>query len=57
MVQSTPTTIVVLKYIERQGIKDLGHKKKNGDTRYNEGKHAEVDNRVKHFGCIVDGGE
>ena len=57
MVQSTPTTVVVLKYIERQGIKDLGHKKKNGDTRYNEGKYAEVDNRVKHFGCIVDGGE
>ena len=32
----------------------LGYKKKDGDTRYNEGKDAEVDNRVKHFGVFVD---
>lgn len=35
----------------------LGFKKKNGDTRYNEGKDSEVENRVKHFNCFVIGGE
>ena len=54
MVQSTPTTVVVLKYLEREGIKDLGFKKKNGETRYNKGKDAEVENRVKHFSVEVE---
>lgn len=35
----------------------LGFKNKNGDTRYNEGKNAEVENRVKHFNCFIKGGE
>lgn len=30
----------------------LGYSSKQGDTRYNQGKHAEVINRVKHFGVI-----
>lgn len=32
----------------------LGYKKKNGETRYNEGKDSEVENRVKHFNCFVE---
>lgn len=32
----------------------LGYKNVNGNTRYNEGKNAEVENRVKHFSVFVD---
>ena len=32
----------------------LGFKKKNGETRYNKGKDAEVENRVKHFSVEVE---
>ena len=31
----------------------LGHKIKDGETRYNKGKDAEVDNRVRHFDIEV----
>ena len=30
----------MLKYPEREGIKDLGYKLKDGDTRYNKGKNT-----------------
>ena len=30
----------------------LGYHKQNGDTRYNKGKHAEVDARIRHFGIV-----
>ena len=43
----------MLKYLEREGMKDLGHKIKDGETRYNKGKDAEVDNRVRHFDIEV----
>lgn len=43
----------MLKYSEREGIKDLGYKLKDGDTRYNKGKNAEVENRVRHFDIEV----
>ncbi|MBP3931828.1 MAG: hypothetical protein J6D47_19950, partial [Peptostreptococcaceae bacterium] len=31
----------------------LGYKLKDGDTRYNKGKNAEVENRVRHFNIEV----
>jgi ribonucleoside-triphosphate reductase len=31
----------------------LGNKIKDGETRYNKGKDAEVDNRVRHFDIEV----
>ena len=43
----------MLKYSEREGIKDLGYKLKDGATRYNKGKNAEGENRVRHFNIEV----
>ena len=44
----------MLKYGENRGIKDLGYKKKNGDTRLNDGKLAETNAREKHFGIFEE---
>jgi hypothetical protein len=44
----------VSKYSERNGIKDLGFRKQQGKTRYNNAKEKEAENRVKHYNVIVD---